>query len=210
MGTVRPEAREQHPRMRGEQRRALILEQAKKLFARRGYAEASIGALARASGVTEPILYKHFGSKKKLYQTMLLEIEAQFMQRFQDLVNHRAEQDLLDCLANLLLDYRTAAMADHESVHVLLRAGLTSNDSETDRLNQAHIKKIFRLVHDLLTRAHAESLLTAHLDLTAATWGYLSLLFALQYRGQMQIFDQYTEKTIREVNRLWLQALRSG
>ena len=210
MGTARQDAHAQHPRMRGEQRRALILEQAKKLFARQGYAEASIGALARASGVTEPILYKHFGSKKKLYQTMLLEIEAQFMQRFQDLVNCRAEQDLLDCLANLLLDYRAAAMADHESVHVLLRAGLASNDSETDKLNQAHIKKIFGLVHDLLTRAHAEGLLGAHLDLTAATWGYLSLLFALQYRGQMQIFDQYTEKTIREVNRLWLQALRSG
>ena len=56
---------EQHPRMRGEDRKALILEQAKKVFARKGYLAASTGELARASGISEPILYKHFGSKQK-------------------------------------------------------------------------------------------------------------------------------------------------
>jgi len=210
MGTAKPDLPERQPRMHGEQRRALILEQAKTLIARQGFAEASIGELARASGVTEPVLYKHFGSKKQLYQTLLSAVEAQFMERFEALVSRRAQQDLLDSLANLLLDYRAAAMADHEGAHVLLRAGLESNDPQTAKLNQAHIKKIYGLVRDLLAKAQTEGLLPKHLDLTAATWGYLSLLFALQYRGQMQMFDQYTEKTIREVNRLWLQGLRSG
>ena len=202
-------AREQHPRMSGEQRRALILEQAKKIFAQQSYAAASIGDLARASEVTEPVLYKHFGSKKNLYQAMLLDIEAEFLQRFQQLVNHRAEQDLLDGLANLLLDYRAAALSDHEGIHVLLRASLEANDPEIAKINQAHIQKIYKFVHDLLSKAQAEDLLAAHLDLTAATWGFLSLLFALQYRGQLKFFDQYTAGTIREVNRLWLQGLRS-
>ena len=50
----------------------------------------------------------------------------------------------------------------------------------------------------------------AQLDLSAATWGYLSFMFALQYRARANIFEEYNEQTIREINRLWLQALRTG
>ena len=58
------EAPERHTRMRGQDRREFILNRAKKVFACSGYADASTGELARVSEVTEPMLYKHFGSKK--------------------------------------------------------------------------------------------------------------------------------------------------
>jgi len=44
--------------LRGEERRALILQRAKRVFTRSTYAEASTGELAHASEVTEPMLYK--------------------------------------------------------------------------------------------------------------------------------------------------------
>ena len=37
------------------------------LFARKGYAETTTKDLARAAGVSEPLLYKHFPSKEALY-----------------------------------------------------------------------------------------------------------------------------------------------
>jgi AcrR family transcriptional regulator len=100
---------EKHPRMRGEDRRALILEQAKKVFAREGYRAASTGELARASGITEPILYRHFGSKQKLYLAVLKKLSEEFMERMQTLVERRVKNNLLDGLTFLLLDYRNAA-----------------------------------------------------------------------------------------------------
>ena len=111
-------------RMRGDERRALILAQAKKVFAQKGYRGASTGELARASGITEPILYKHFGSKKKLYLAVLAMLSEQFMERFRGRVKRRAESDLLDSLTNLLIDYRNAAMKDHDNIHLLLNAAL--------------------------------------------------------------------------------------
>ena len=45
-----------------------MLRSAKRVFARSTYAEASTGELARESEVTEPMLYKHFGSKKGLFR----------------------------------------------------------------------------------------------------------------------------------------------
>src|SRR6266496_6042084 len=85
-------------RMRGEERRALILRSAKRVFARYGYAEASTGELARESEVTEPMLYKHFGSKKGLFLAVLREFGTQFLEMLQERLFSRAEQDVLDAL----------------------------------------------------------------------------------------------------------------
>ncbi len=197
-------------RMRGDERRALILAQAKKVFAQKGYRGASTGELARASGITEPILYKHFGSKKKLYLTVLAMLSEQFMERFRGLVERRAETDLLDGLTNLLIDYRNAAMKEHDNIHLLLNATLESNDPEVAKLTQAHNREMYALVHGLLEKAQKQKLISKRLDLSAATWGYLSFLFALQYRGRANLFSEFNEQTIREINRLWLQALQTG
>ena len=197
-------------RMRGEERRALILAEAKKAFAEKGYRGASTGELARASGITEPVLYQHFGSKKKLYLAVLMMIGEQFLDRYQDMVERRAARDLSDCLSNLLLDYRNAAMQDHDGIHLLLNAMLESADPEVGEINERHNREMYSLVFGLLEKAQAQGLLSQQLDLSAATWGYLSFLFALQYRAKAGIFEQFNTKTIREINRLWLQSLRVG
>src|SRR5580658_8428431 len=54
-------------RLSGEQRKAAIVRAALPLFARKGYAETTTKELARAAGVSEPLLYKHFPSKEALY-----------------------------------------------------------------------------------------------------------------------------------------------
>ncbi|MEO1129860.1 MAG: helix-turn-helix domain-containing protein [Planctomycetota bacterium] len=54
-------------RLPAAERREQLLETAVKLFAERGYAGATTSELARAAGVTEPIIYRHFRSKKKLF-----------------------------------------------------------------------------------------------------------------------------------------------
>ena len=197
-------------RMRGDERRALILAQAKKVFAQKGYRGASTGELARASGITEPILYKHFGNKKKLYLAVLAMLSEQFIERFHGLVKRRAETDLLDSLTNLLIDYRNAAMKEHDNIHLLLNATLELNDPEVAELTQAHNREMYTLVHSLLEKAQKQKLISKQLDLSAATWGYLSFLFALQYRGRANLFREFNEQTIREINRLWLQALQTG
>jgi AcrR family transcriptional regulator len=196
--------------MKGDERKALILEQAKKVFARKSYREASTGDLARASGITEPILYKHFGSKKKLYLAVLNRLSEQFQERFRGLVEQRASKDLLDSLNNFLLDYRNAAMEEHESIHLLLNAALESNDPEVAEIARAHDHKMYALVYGLLEKAQHQKLISKKLDLSTATWGYLSFMFALQYRAKANIFSEYNERTIREINRLWLQALIEG
>src|SRR4051812_27867652 len=54
-------------RMAAVDRRVVVLDAAAAEFAARGYAGASLRAIAAAAGVTTPVLYDHFASKAELY-----------------------------------------------------------------------------------------------------------------------------------------------
>jgi AcrR family transcriptional regulator len=59
------------PVARGEGKR-LLLESARVLFAQHGYAGTSTREIARAASVTEPMIFRHFGSKAKLFEEAVL------------------------------------------------------------------------------------------------------------------------------------------
>lgn len=61
-----------NPKMSSEDRRKSILQVAKELFAQKGFLGVTNRELAAALGVTEPVLYEHFPSKRTLYDEILL------------------------------------------------------------------------------------------------------------------------------------------
>jgi AcrR family transcriptional regulator len=68
-------------RLRGSQRRELIVEAATAEFAQRGYEAASIGRIAKAAGVARTVLYDHFTSKHSLFVEVLV-CEQEAMLRY--------------------------------------------------------------------------------------------------------------------------------
>ncbi|HEX5909777.1 MAG TPA: TetR/AcrR family transcriptional regulator [Thermoleophilaceae bacterium] len=64
------------PRLARSERRDLVLRAGGAEFGRRGYAAARIEDIAAAAGVTKPIVYRHFESKKGLYLALLRKHET--------------------------------------------------------------------------------------------------------------------------------------
>lgn len=64
-------ARKPRRRLSAAARREVIATAAAELFAERGYRGASIEEIARRSGVTPPVVYEHFESKRDLYRDLL-------------------------------------------------------------------------------------------------------------------------------------------
>jgi AcrR family transcriptional regulator len=58
-------------RIPGAERRALLMKEAGRLFARHGYAGTRLDDVAAAADVTKPMVYRHFESKKALYMALL-------------------------------------------------------------------------------------------------------------------------------------------
>ena len=66
-------------RLPAPRRRRQFLSAALDVFARNGYHRASMDDVAEAAGVTKPVLYQHFASKRDLYLELLGDVGAQLV-----------------------------------------------------------------------------------------------------------------------------------
>jgi AcrR family transcriptional regulator len=64
-------------RLPAPRRRRQLLTVALRVFAERGYHPTSMNDLAEAAGVTKPVLYQHFRSKRALYLELLEDVGEQ-------------------------------------------------------------------------------------------------------------------------------------
>jgi AcrR family transcriptional regulator len=70
-------------RLRAAERRVQLLGVARRLFARDGYRGASMESIAEAAGVTKPVLYQHFRSKRGLYLELLDDVGQRLLEDVQ-------------------------------------------------------------------------------------------------------------------------------
>ncbi|GHO58180.1 TetR/AcrR family transcriptional regulator [Ktedonobacter robiniae] len=195
-------------RMSGEERRKLILHCAKRVFARSTYVEASTGELARESGITEPMLYKHFGSKKGLFLAVLREFSSQFLELYQKRLAEREEKDILDALEHVVLDFRETISVDPETQRVLFQSVLESSDPEISQGVSKNNLTIYQMIHDLVGRAQAAGYIDEALNLDAVAWGYMSMILANQYALMLNLSNRAAPLQ-EEISRVWLRGLRA-
>ncbi len=69
-------------RRRGEPRR-LLLEAARELFAQHGFRSTTSREIAHRAGVSEPLLFRHFGSKVGLFREALVVPFLELVERFE-------------------------------------------------------------------------------------------------------------------------------
>ena len=80
-------------RPRGEPRR-LLLDAARELFARKDYRSTTTREIAESAGVTEYLLFRHFGSKAGLFREALVLPFTNIVDEFaQDVADSRSRGD---------------------------------------------------------------------------------------------------------------------
>src|ERR1700735_3256668 len=66
-------------RLTAGQRRQQLIAVALELFARRGYRATTMDDIAEAAGVTKPLVYQHFSSKRALYLELVDSIAQELL-----------------------------------------------------------------------------------------------------------------------------------
>jgi AcrR family transcriptional regulator len=209
MQTEKHTIKEKRTRMRAEERRADILLHAKKVFATYGYSDASTGELAHASDITEPMLYKHFGSKKGLFCAVLKEYSTDFMIRLRARIEHHSDIDILDALDHVIIDYITTLEEDPDIHKIMMQTLSETHDPDIAQKVRKHNEEVYSIIHTLLQRAQHEGYLYRDLDTSSATWGYMNTIISIQYSVVLDLQSALDHHTLQEINRLWLHALRS-
>jgi AcrR family transcriptional regulator len=115
-------------RMRKADRKRQLLAHAKQLFLTHGYQNTTTEKIAAAAGVTEPVLYRHFDSKKTLFLEVLQEIRAATVNRWTT-----GTAALADPLAKLhtIVEMYLGSTREHAiEFHIMHRALLDCDDLE--------------------------------------------------------------------------------
>src|SRR5881275_3208452 len=74
------------PRMPPEQRREQLVDAALEVILAQGYAGVSVEAVARAAGVTRPVVYDHFPNLAELLQTLIAREEQRSLAQLQEVM----------------------------------------------------------------------------------------------------------------------------
>jgi AcrR family transcriptional regulator len=139
-------------RLPAAKRRRQLVDVAIETFARRGFDATSMDDIADAAGVTKPVLYQHFRSKKELYLTLLDDVGGQLLEAIAE-ATAAAEGPRRQVEAGFAAYFRF--VAKHESAFLLLFGGGTQRHAE--------LAKEVRRVEDTIAEAIA-ALIEADID----------------------------------------------
>jgi AcrR family transcriptional regulator len=116
-------------RLPSPERRAAILRAALPRFAAGGYSGTTTRDLARAAGVTEPVLYRHFPSKADLFAEVLRGVEERILERLAEAV--RGVEGVRGRLSALAAALEPTVTALADEFRVLNGAAATRSDVAT-------------------------------------------------------------------------------
>jgi len=127
------------PRLTGVERRQAVLDTACRVFARSSYRGATTAEIAREAGITEPILYRHFGSKRDLYLACLDEA----WRNFRDVAERALAEDPVGCLGAIADAY----MAKKTRIRLVDLWIQALNEASDDAVIAKAVRKQIREVH---------------------------------------------------------------
>ncbi len=166
--------------MKSNERRSAIVESAINLFAEKGFRGATTRELASVLGVTEPVLYQHFRTKKDLYSAI---IEAKACEaeehagEFLRLVHDHDDRALFTALGSLILErFET----DPKLFRLLLYSGLERHEL-SDMFFDRVVADFLKMVAGYIRRRTREGAFRT-VDPAAAARGFIGMF---HYHGMV-------------------------
>ncbi len=146
-------------RLNATARREQLVDVAVGVFAKNGYHAASMNDVAVAAGVTKPVVYQHFASKKDLYIALLDEVGRRLLTRISK-ATAEAVDGRTQTLAGFSAYFHWVA-DDHDAFLLLFGSGPRSDDDFADavrRVTDGVASAIASLITVDISAEHRETL----------------------------------------------------
>jgi AcrR family transcriptional regulator len=168
------------PRLTAVERRQAVLDTACRVFSRSSYRGATTAEIAREAGITEPILYRHFGSKRDLYLACLDEAWRNFRQT----AERALAEDPVGCLGAIADAY----MAKKTRIRLVDLWIQALNEASDDAVIAKAVRRQIREVHaffaGVIEHGQEHGSLNAERDPVAEAWIFVAggLLATIDHR----------------------------
>ena len=152
-------------------RRQAIIDAAQGVFSRRSYAGATTAEIARVAGVSEPILYRHFPSKRELYFACLdaawAQMRAMLESKMVFLTNDNVSTVFAETAAALR---RSKVLVPNLWIQAVSEAG---QDPVVQRYVRQHMREVHDVIAGFLRQAQEHGHIAADRDLDAEAWIFI-------------------------------------
>lgn len=162
-------------RLTGPQRRQAVVETACRVFAKGSYHGSTTAQIARETGVSEPVLYRHFSSKRELYVACLDAV----WERVRALWEKALERE--DDPANWLKAIGKAYLEERGAARIVLVdlwiQALTeaADDPEIRRALRIQVRDVHDFVAGVIRRSQGAGGVLAERNADAEAWIFISL-----------------------------------
>ena len=184
-------------RLPAAERRRELVEAALRVFSEGSYAGATTAQIAREAGVSEPILYRHFASKRELYFACLNEAWQRIQLRIEVKIDELGPE----------LGWRAIGPATMREMKVVLPSlwmqAITEagEDPEIRRHVRGHMREVHDFFADVLRRVQEQGGIHPERDPDTEAWIFIagSLLVSVADRlgGPLKAEDFEAIKTER-------------
>ena len=164
-----PAGPRQSGRLPAVERRTAIIDAALRVFSTGSYSGATTAEIAREAAVSEPILYRHFSSKKDLYFACLDEAWRRLEASFESAL---AEVGPAEAWRRL----GPSAMRELKAVmpHLWMQAATEAGeDAEIRRYARRHMRRVHDYFADALRKVQAAGEIAADRDVDAEAWIFI-------------------------------------
>jgi AcrR family transcriptional regulator len=162
-------------RLSGPERRAAVVETACRVFSKSSYHGSTTAQIARETGVTEPVLYRHFSSKRELYLACLGAAWERLRALWEQALE--SEPDPAVWLGTLGNTYLQARAADRVIMVDLWIQALAeaADDPEIRRGLREHVRQVHDFVAGVIRRSQEAGGIRPERDADAEAWIFISL-----------------------------------
>jgi AcrR family transcriptional regulator len=161
-------------RLPAEERKAAVLDCACGIFSTGSYRGTTTAEIARQAGVTEPVLYRHFASKRDLYLAVLEESWSRLRAMWKQAVE--GEPDPRFWVAAIGRSYFAAKDPKVLCAELWIQA-LTeaSDDAEIRRFLRKQMREVHDFVSDVIRRSQEAGGIYPDRDASAEAWIFISI-----------------------------------
>jgi AcrR family transcriptional regulator len=160
-------------RLPAAQRRQALIATALRVFSEGSYRGTTTAEIAREAGVSEPILYRHFDSKRELYLACIDESWRRLRTVWEDAVaDSKTPQEWLPAMAEAVFALKeTKHLVAELWMQAVVEAG---DDAEVRRFLRRHMRVVHGYVADVIRRCQEAGAVNADRDADAEAWIFIS------------------------------------
>lgn len=193
-------------RLPADKRKRQIIESARGVFASQSYGRVGTADLARAAGISEPALYRHFAGKKELFVATIRATGPRLLKIWEEIsVDY---EDPIETLWAIGVYYYDHLESHAANMKLQFRALSEADDAEIQAALHDNFEAFVAFVADTLEEGKARGIVRRDVDSRMIAWQFLGIGMTLDLMHMLG-FDHEMDRARADLwGRVYLETVR--